>query len=389
MERTDGRADGRAVGQTVGRSDGRTVGRSDGRTVGRSDGRTDGPTIIAVSSVMRRAVELARRLAPSASPVLLVGATGTGKEVLAQSIHYWSGRAGPMVDLDCGAVPSSMAVNQLFGHVRGAYTGAADSAKGLVASADRGTLFLDELTNLSRRGQAALLRVIETGEVRPLGGIQKQPVDFRLVAAVQDSVWAARESGRLREDLFQRLATWVIRLPPLAERPDDLVHLAEYFAALKGRRLVAGATAILEAYAWPGNVRELRGVIDRACFLARDHELGPAALAEALALGADGRTVGRSGGRTGGRSDGRAGGRSDGRAGGQQTRGDGEQAERDGERERIVDLCRRFDGDPGLIAAALGLSRATLYRRLRKLSLTLHQCLTGPDALPSHPSQGE
>lgn len=244
------------------------------------------PVVVAESPSMRRAVQLAQRLAGTEAPILLVGPTGSGKEVFAQAIHLWSGRPGRLVDLDCGSVPTSMLANQLFGHVRGAYTGATDASRGLIERADGGTLFLDELTGLSLRGQAALMRVLETGEVRRLGSVEKVQVKFRLIAAVQERVWEAMETGRFRSDLFQRLSGWLIRLPALRERPEDLLPLAQHFAAVRGYRVDQRVYQLLLAYSWPGNIRELRSVIDRAIFLSADGEVTPQAIAEAIDVGA-------------------------------------------------------------------------------------------------------
>jgi two-component system NtrC family response regulator len=311
------------------------------------------PVIIAESPAMQRAVHTARRLAPLRIPILLVGATGTGKEVLAQAIHRWSGRRGMLVDVDCGAFPPGMAVAELFGHRKGAFTNAVDSIPGLVEQAQHGTLFLDELSSLTSEGQAALIRMLETGEVRRMGDRTKVRVDLRLIAAVQDSVDALRAEGRLREDLYQRLAGAIIRLPPLQARPEDLLPLARHLATQEGRNLSDAVVGLLERYAWPGNVRELRHVIIRAASLTDSRTLDAEAIAEALdvnlvALGSEfcGRPV---------------------------TPGSALPEEL----RAFAELCRDHGGRPGPIATALGLSRATLYRKLRRLGLSLRE-LTGP-----------
>lgn len=295
---------------------------------------------------MRRAVEHARRFAPLDIPVLLVGATGTGKEVLAQAIHQWSGRTGPMVDVNCGSLPAGMITNELFGHRRGAYTGAVDSVAGLIEQANHGTLFLDELASLPSEGQTALLRVLETSEVRRVGDRAKQKLSVRLVAALQESVGAQRRERRLREDLVQRLAGGVIYLPPLRDRPEDLWPLALRFGQLLGREIVGTARSILERHDWPGNVRELRHVVARAASLEDGEMLTVAVLAEAIDLGAT-------------------------REGQVDTPLPLGTAELVRARHDLEVLCREHGGHADPIADALGVSRATLYRRLRAVGIRL------------------
>lgn len=310
------------------------------------------PVIVAESAAMQRAVHMARRLAPSRIPVLLVGATGTGKEVLAQAIHRWSGRRGPLVDVDCGALPPGMAVAELFGHRRGAFTGALDSTPGLVEQAQHGTLFLDELSSLTLEGQAALIRTLETGEVRRMGDRGKVRVDLRLVAAVQDSVDALRVEGRLREDLYQRLAGAIIHLPTLQARWEDLLPLARHLAAQEGRSICDAVVGLLERHSWPGNVRELRHVIMRAASLTDSRTLGADVVAEALDVN---QVTGRH----------------------PSTRPVRPGSGVSEEIQALIELCRVHAGKPKPIAVALGLSRATLYRKLRRLGLRLQE-LAGP-----------
>lgn len=301
------------------------------------------PVIIAESPAMRRVLELARRLAPTGVPILLVGPTGTGKEVVAQAIHRWSGRPGRMVDLDCGSVPTSMLANQLFGHVRGAYTGATDASRGLIERADAGTLFLDELTGLSLRGQAALMRVLETGEVRRLGSVDKVQVDFRLIAAVQERVWEAMEMGRFRSDLFQRLSGWLIRLPALKDRREDLMPMAQHFAGLRGFTVDPRVYQILTAYSWPGNIRELRSVVERAVFLAdTEGEIGPRGVAEAIDIGASSLPL-------------------------QSSKPAAVASEDDA---WLIRICEESGWDLNEAAQRLSVHRSTLYRRVQALGIT-------------------
>src|SRR2546429_2972043 len=220
--------------------------------------------IVGVSPAIRHAVIVAERYARTNLPVLLVGATGTGKELFAQHIHNRSGRPGPLVDVNCCALPREMVESLLFGHRRGAFTGAIDSVVGHVERSDRGTLFLDELGSLAPDAQGKLLRVLETGDVQPLGSSTKRRVDLRVVSAAQDDIRDALKNGRFRRDLFQRLAGVVIDLPPLVERMEDVVLIAEHVAEANGKTLDPGVRSVLEHHSWPGNVRELRFVIERA-----------------------------------------------------------------------------------------------------------------------------
>jgi transcriptional regulator with PAS, ATPase and Fis domain len=241
--------------------------------------------IVGASPAIRRALALAERYARTRLAVLLVGATGTGKELFAQHIHERSGRPGLLVDVNCCAIPRDMVESLLFGHRRGAFTGAIDSAVGHLERSDGGTLFLDELASLALDAQGKLLRALDTGDVQPLGATNKRRVDLRVVSAVQDGFGGDVESGVFRRDLYQRVAGVVIELPPLTARPEDVVPLAEHFAALGGRCLEGAAERVLLDYSWPGNVRELRLVIERAGELVENGTLPSAALAEAIALG--------------------------------------------------------------------------------------------------------
>ncbi len=245
--------------------------------------RTSAPPIIGESSAIQRLAALARRIAPTKHPILLVGETGVGKEVFAQNIHAWSRRRGRIVDLNCAAFPRELMEGLLFGTRRGSYTDAVDS-KGLVAAAQGGTLFLDELHCLSLEGQAKLLRVLDTGEVQRLGDERSRRVRFRLVAAVQEDIGERIAAGEFRRDLFQRVAGFVLNVPPLAERPDDLMPLARHFAASEGRELHPACERVLRHRTWPGNVRELKFAIQRAAGLAEGEVITPVVLAKALAI---------------------------------------------------------------------------------------------------------
>lgn len=243
------------------------------------------PPIVGVSSAIKRATELVARFGPTPLPILIIGATGTGKELFARHIHHASRRRGELVDVNCGALPQEIAESLLFGHRRGAFTGAVESVTGHLQRADGGTLFLDEVLHLSVTAQVKLLRALETAEIQPVGSGDKRHVDFRLVAAAQEDTPQRLDRGLFRRDLFQRLAGVVIDLPPLVERPEDIVPLAEHFAAAKGQLLAQGSAKVLEEHAWPGNVRELRLGIERAACLVENGSLPPSALRDAIFLG--------------------------------------------------------------------------------------------------------
>ncbi|HYO54257.1 sigma 54-interacting transcriptional regulator [Archangium sp.] len=233
------------------------------------------------SPVMRQVLELVRVAAPHRVAVLLQGETGTGKEVLARVIHRLSGRSSlPLVVQDCGALTETLLASELFGHVKGAFTGAVADHPGLFVLADGGTIFLDEIENTTPNLQSKLLRVLESGDVRPVGGTQIRRVDVRIIAASNRDLAEEVRAGRFRSDLFYRLNSFTIDLPPLRERPEDILDLARYFLGHFNRTLrrsasglSAEAEQILVSARWPGNVRELRNCIERAVLLSGDEEL--------------------------------------------------------------------------------------------------------------------
>ena len=227
------------------------------------------------SPAMLDVYEQIRRMAPSRAPVFITGESGTGKEVCAEAIHQIGASPGrPFVAINCSAIPKDLMESEIFGHVRGAFTGAVDQRPGAAEIADGGTLFLDEIAEMDLGLQAKLLRFVQTGTFRRVGGSELKRVDVRIVAATNRDPLAEIEAGRFRADLFYRLHVLPIHLPPLRQRREDITALADAFlaryAAEEGRPFLgfdAGAGALLEAYAWPGNVRQLQNVIRRIVVL--------------------------------------------------------------------------------------------------------------------------
>jgi len=236
--------------------------------------------VVAHSEAMQRALALAERAAPSSATVLVTGETGTGKEVIARALHALGPRAaGPFVAVNCAAFPDALLESELFGHVRGAFTGAERDRRGLFEEAHGGTLFLDEVGETSPPLQAKLLRALQEREVRAVGASQPRKVDVRVVAATNRDLRSAALLGEFREDLYYRLAVLPIELAPLRQRLRDIVPLAEHFLAHHGARegkpgcsLAPKAKEHLLAHTWPGNVRELENAVLRAIALAEPGE---------------------------------------------------------------------------------------------------------------------
>jgi len=247
--------------------------------------------IVGSSQALRRVMDVATQAAPSQATVLVLGESGTGKELLARHIHERSMRSrGPFVAVNCAAIPETILESELFGHEKGAFTGAAGKREGRFAKAAGGTLFLDEIGELSTSVQVKLLRVMQEGEYEPLGG-NTQKTDVRIVAATNRDLVAEVAAGRFREDLFYRLNVIAITAPPLRARREDIPLLVDHFLGLygakNGRPRMQPTRSALERmmdYAWPGNVRELENVIERAVVLSRGETLGEADLPEHIAV---------------------------------------------------------------------------------------------------------
>ncbi|HEU4714573.1 MAG TPA: sigma-54 dependent transcriptional regulator [Pyrinomonadaceae bacterium] len=241
------------------------------------------PRILGESDALKRAVGETQRVAQTEATVLLLGESGTGKELFARAVHHLSARRDkPFVAINCAAIPETLIENELFGHERGAFTGAGDRRQGKFELAAGGTVFLDEIGELPLAVQGKLLRAIEEKMVDRIGGRAPVPVDVRVVAATNKDLKAAVENGEFRGDLFFRLAVFPIEIPPLRDRGDDVVLLARHFAAeigkeLRGReaQLSDEAVAALQRHHWPGNVRELENAIERACILTDTMMLEP------------------------------------------------------------------------------------------------------------------
>jgi DNA-binding NtrC family response regulator len=305
----------------------------------------DGTDLVATSRPMLEVVKLARQVARSDASVLITGEPGTGKSLLAKLIHDWSDRADrSFIAVNAGGLPETVFESEMFGHVKGAFTDAKADRAGRFELADGGTLFLDEIGNVPPAQQARLLRALEKGEFERVGSSRTQRADVRVVSATNADLPTMIRDGRFREDLLFRINTVEIRLPPLRERREEILALAnaqlerkaaQYARAVKG--FDAGALAALQQYAWPGNVRELNSVVERSLLLAGGDEIGAADLRLSAA-------------RTGPPSL-------------------EDMSLEDAERALIRSAIRRNGGSVQAAAEALGLSRSAMYRRLEKLGL--------------------
>ena len=308
---------------------------------------------VAISRSMREVEQLLTRVAPSEANVLLTGESGVGKEVVARRIHEQSGRAGAtMVKLNCTAFPANMIEAELFGYAKGAFTGAVAAFPGMIGEANGGTLFLDEITEMPVELQTRFLRMLQEREYRPLGTTKTLPVDFRLIAACNRPPATAVQEGRLRQDLYYRLKTFEIEIPPLRERREDLAKLADTFLQRFGKQLGkpapqldAEALELLRAYSWPGNVRELQNAIEHALVLCD----GPVLLARHLPREIQSPDL----------------------APAMAQRSSAPVSFQDAEREALLEALRRTSGNKAKAARLLGIHRATIYVKIRKFGLTV------------------
>ena len=238
--------------------------------------------LVGASSAFVEVMKLVGRVAATPLPVLITGESGTGKEVVARAIHRRSPRSiYPFVAVNCGAIPAELIESELFGHVRGAFTGATSDRVGLWQAADNGTVFLDEITETTPAFQVKLLRALQEGEIRRVGSNHTARVDVRVIAATNRDIEQEVREGRFRQDLFYRLNAVTLRLPPLRERPEDVLPLARHFAERAGRavKFSRETVCVLEGYDWPGNVRELENAVVRAAVLC-DQVIRPEDLPE-------------------------------------------------------------------------------------------------------------
>lgn len=239
------------------------------------------PLLISRNPAMQELARQVQRIAATGTTVLLTGESGTGKELFARAIHLLSpAAAGPFVEVNCAAIPDTLIENELFGHVRGAYTGADSGARGKFELAAGGTLFLDEIGEIPLPVQAKLLKALETKRITPIGGRTPLTVEVRIVAATNRDLQREMEEGRFRGDLFYRLAAFPVRLPPLRERPEDIPLLARHFQremaarmSLPDHPVTPGGLAALCRHSWPGNVRELKNLVERALVVDTDAQL--------------------------------------------------------------------------------------------------------------------
>src|SRR5229473_678944 len=229
------------------------------------------------SPAMQQLIDLAQRIAQTNAAVLITGESGSGKELIARAVHHYSLRCSrPWVDVSCAALPEHLVESELFGYEKGAFSGADSPKPGLFELANHGTLFLDEVGELEPRMQVKLLRVLDGVAYYRLGGTRKVTVDVRVVGATNQDLESMVETGQFRGDLYHRLGQICMRVPPLRERREDIVPLAEHFLKQANPRMVFSGEALrtLEEHSWPGNVRELRNAVTKATVLARDLEIG-------------------------------------------------------------------------------------------------------------------
>jgi DNA-binding NtrC family response regulator len=291
--------------------------------------------IITKSPVMIDLLETVKKFAVSDLPVLVTGESGVGKELIAKALHDASNRAeGPFIPINCSAIPDTMLENELFGHEKGAFTGAYIKKLGLLEIAGHGTLFMDEIGEMNLQLQGKLLRVIETGRFFRVGGIKEITVDVRFISATNMEIKKEIETGNFRNDLYYRISTLTLHIPPLRERKEDIVLMVEYIIknnpSFKHKNLSKNALEILSEYSWPGNIRELQNVIQRALLLSKTPTIEPEDLPLDLSYGH--KTSNRK--------------------------------LEDVEREHIMKIFRDVHGQKRKAAEILGIDPKTLYRKL-------------------------
>ncbi|MCA8057398.1 MULTISPECIES: sigma-54 interaction domain-containing protein [Burkholderia cepacia complex] len=329
-------------------------------TVRSASARPSQEGLVGRSAAFNAAFSALHRVAPSKLPVLLLGESGTGKELFARALHETSPRAGcPLVAVDCSGIAETLFESEFFGYEKGAFTGAIAKKPGLMETAQGGTLFLDEIGDVPLAMQVKLLRLIETGTFRRVGGTETLHADFRLVAATHKPLRTMVEDGRFRQDLYYRISAFPIQLPALRERREDIALLVDSILQriikandIAGPAVVRKVTASrealekLEGYAWPGNVRELRNVLERACLFCDDGVIRPEHLPENVLSGLSEHVTADANATRACRA-------------------------HDLSDEQLASLVRGFSGTRKSLASHLGWSERTLYRRLRSLGSTI------------------
>ena len=307
-----------------------------------------GSRMIGASAAFARVLEQASLAARSDARVLLTGESGTGKELLAAHIHEESPfAAGPFIKVNCAAIPTELIESELFGHEKGAFTGATSARRGKFELADGGTLFLDEVGDLHGSSQAKLLRVLQEGEFHRVGGETSIRVQVRVVAATNRDLVDMVAQGKFREDLYYRLCVVPVRVPSLRERPQDIAALASYFLSefcarnnFRAKTLTGETVAVLEEYAWPGNIRELRNTVERMAILTRGDEIGEDAVPVEIRI-----------------------------ARGEKAKGNLREARDSAEREHILKALEESKWNVSSAARVLGMERTNLHKRIRALGL--------------------
>lgn len=325
------------------------------RKAGGADGSGQPIPLVGGSEMMEEVRQFVRTVAPTDATVLVFGETGTGKEVVARQIHAQSRkRNGPFIAMNAACVPRELFESELFGHKRGAFTGAHQDREGLFREADGGTLFIDELAELPLESQAKLLRAIETKTIRPVGKSGELEVDARIVAATNRDLWAETQAGRFREDLYFRLQVFPVLVPPLRDRPDDVEPLVAHLLQRLGKAEMTfepEALAALQEYDWPGNVRELLNVLRRATLFSISEAVGADLVRRMVAASVFGSA--RDGVTAPGSSEGPA----------------RETKLAALERDHIERVLREMSGNITKAASALGIDRRTLQRKLRSYGI--------------------
>jgi DNA-binding NtrC family response regulator len=348
--------------------------------------------LIAKSAAMRQVIRLGQRAAQSNIPILIEGESGVGKELIARAIQGCSDRAGrPFVTLNCGAIPENLIESILFGHEKGAFTGATDKHLGKFQEADGGTLFLDEIGELRRDMQVKLLRALQEGEIDPVGAKRPVKVDVRIVSAANRDLADLTREGKFREDLYYRLNVFPIHIPPLRERREDVQALAQYFVArfaAEENKPISGFThdalALLDAYGWPGNVRQLENTIFRAVVLCDTDALEVAdfpQIASAVGVPAENRVP--SGMAQAAPAMRAATSRADSPYAILGTDAAGHMRRLEEVEAEIIRMAiGRYEGRMSEVARRLGIGRSTLYRKLKEFGLEMAEDGEDEDDLP-------